>query len=211
MVLSGGCDFGPFLPSLFLFSDPAPPDWFLLDISSKKKSDPPLGDPAAGVLIGVTREPAALADKPGLGGPVVRMNMPASGTFLRTVVRWNLDHQFSAASGLVRKEKDKHPPAGRQNRPVGTGLGSCSVFDVPSGFVFLCLRLPRHVFDLQILDDEEAPFRVCGKITGGLVDDILPNVFRIFFPDSDFFDGSFPGGIPGFLPSGRRPDHFNPP
>jgi hypothetical protein len=63
----GGFDFGHFLPWLFLFPDPAPPDWFFLDISSQKKSDPPLGDHAAGVLIGVILESAALADELGLG------------------------------------------------------------------------------------------------------------------------------------------------
>jgi len=51
---------------LFLFSDPAPPDPFLLNIPLQKKSDSPLGEDAAGVLIGVILESAALADKLGL-------------------------------------------------------------------------------------------------------------------------------------------------
>jgi hypothetical protein len=70
MLLSGGFDFGPFRPWLFLFSDPAPPDPFLLNSPLQKKSDPPLGDHAAGVLIGVIRKSAALTDE--LGLPIVR-------------------------------------------------------------------------------------------------------------------------------------------
>ena len=70
MLLSGGFDFGPFRPWLFLFSDPAPPDPFLLNTPLQKKSDPPLGDHAAGVLIGVIRKSAALTDE--LGLPIVR-------------------------------------------------------------------------------------------------------------------------------------------
>ena len=70
----------------------------------QKKTDPPSGDDAAGVIIGVICESAALADELGPGRPVVRVNMPASGTFLRTIMRWNLDHELSGLSGLVRVE-----------------------------------------------------------------------------------------------------------
>ncbi len=52
---------------------PTPPDPFLLGSPLQKKSDPPLGDHAAGVLIGVIRKSAALADELGLGGLVVLM------------------------------------------------------------------------------------------------------------------------------------------
>ena len=57
------------------------------DVPFQKKTNAPLGDDTAGVVIGVVRESAALADEPGLGGPVVRMNVPAPGAFLRTELR----------------------------------------------------------------------------------------------------------------------------
>ena len=79
---------------MFTFSDPAPPDRFLLDRSFQKKPDSPFGNDQACVLIGVVRMSAALADELGLGGPVVRMNVPAPGALLRTVVRRNLENQF---------------------------------------------------------------------------------------------------------------------
>ena len=132
MFLSGGFDFGQCLPSLFPFSDPAPPDRLLLGISSPEKTDSPLGNDTAGVLIGMILESAALADELGLGRPVVRMNVPASGAFLRTVVRGNLDHDLPGSFGLLRKEDDEQAPAGRQDRSVKTSLGSCSVFEGPS-------------------------------------------------------------------------------
>ncbi len=165
---------------MFLFSDPAPTDPFLLNSPLQKKSDSPLGDHAAGVLIGVTRKSAALADELGLRRPVVRVNVPAVGTFLRTELRWYLDHELPVPSGFVRKEEDEQAPAGRQDRPVETGLGTCPVPEEIAGRVFFGFRLFRHVFDFQILDHEEAPVRTGGYGMGGLVDHILPDVLGIF-------------------------------
>jgi hypothetical protein len=59
-----------------------------------------LGNDLSCVLIGVIRKSAALADELGLRGPVVRVNVPALGAFLRTVLLWNLDHELSVPSGF---------------------------------------------------------------------------------------------------------------
>jgi len=111
------------------------------------------------------------------GRPVVRVNVPASGAFLRTKLRRNLDHEFSGSIGLARKKENEHSPPGRQDRLVGTGLGPGSVFDMSSGLVFFRIRLLRRSPDPEILDNEEAPFRIGGKGVGGLVDPILPDLF----------------------------------
>ena len=47
------------------------------------------------------------------------------------MMRWNLEHELS-------------------------GLGPGSVSDIPSAIVLFRFRFLRHVFDLEILDDEEA-------------------------------------------------------
>jgi len=69
--IAGGFGFGPFLPSLFPFPDPAPPDRLLLDFSFQKKPDFPIGDNQARGSIGVISLSAALAANLtwfGLGG-----------------------------------------------------------------------------------------------------------------------------------------------
>ena len=197
---------------MFLFSDPAPPNLFLLDLPFQKKTDPPSGDDAAGVVIGVICESAALADERGPGRPVVRVNMPASGTFLRTVMRWNLEHKLSGLSGLVRQQNDEQPPARRQDRLVEAGLGPGSVLDVISRLVFFRIRTLRHVFDLEVLDDEEALVRVGDKRTCGLVDHVLPDLLGVFEGPSQPGFGlcpvvrAFP--LPGQLPLPAFPGPF---
>ena len=108
------------------------------------------------------------------------MNVPTSGTFLRTVMRRYLDHELSGLSGLVRQQNDEQPPARRQDRLVESGLGTGSVSGIPSGTVLLGFRLFRHVFDLEVLDDEEALVRVGDKRACGLVDHVLPDLFCVF-------------------------------
>ncbi len=105
--------------------------------------------------------------------------MPAPGAFLRTELRRDLDDELSGSPGFVGQEHHEQTPAGRQDRPVESGLGAGSVPDIPSGFVLFRLRAPRHVFDLEILNNEKGPVGIGHKVAGGLVDHVLADVLGI--------------------------------
>ena len=106
--------------------------------------------------------------------------MPAPGAFLRTELRRDLDDELSGSPGFVGQEHHEQTPAGRQDRPVESGLGAGSVLGIPSRILLFGFRPLRHVFDFEILDDEKGPVGIGDEVMGGLVDHIFADVLRIF-------------------------------
>jgi len=102
---------------MFAFSDPAPPDRFLLDRSFQKKPDSPFGDDQAGVLISVVRMSAALAANLtwlGLGGPSVRVNMCGQ--------MFNFNSMLTRPNALLQQPKIAHKRGqGRATRDSPNG------------------------------------------------------------------------------------------
>ena len=107
--------FGPHRPYFligFLPTYSAALDFLRHLAAGKQPPHTPPGDDPPRVAIGVAVMPAVLADKRGLQNPVVRMDVPALGTFLRGLIRIDPDTQLTGLDGLVLGESNRFTPCG---------------------------------------------------------------------------------------------------
>jgi hypothetical protein len=93
--------FGAFRPYLLALGYPARFLFLPIRLAGQPPLNAALRNDLAGVALGVSGISAALADELGLRNPVVFVNVAARGTFLRRIVRRNIEAKFPLPTRFV--------------------------------------------------------------------------------------------------------------
>ena len=83
-------------------------------------------------MVCIIRVSAVLADEFGSTEPTVRVDVPADGTFLRTILGRNREDQLSLTEGFIAREGDDLAPPGGQDHPDEARLRFSAVRQKPA-------------------------------------------------------------------------------
>ena len=83
---------------------------------------PMVSTDARGIVVRMIRVSAVLADEFGLVEPIVRVDVPTDGTFLRTIRGRNQHDEFPRSQCFIAGERHDLAPGRRQNRTIEARL-----------------------------------------------------------------------------------------
>lgn len=137
--------------------------------------DSPFPDDDAGVAVRIVAVAAGRALEQRLGPAVVGIDMAAAGAFLAGVVGRDEEDELPRARRLVADEVHELAEAGLEHRPVEARLRRGPVRQEPPRLVLPLLRSPRHLGELEVLEDVDQRRRVDDP-PAGLVAEVLADV-----------------------------------
>ena len=130
---------------------------------------------ARGVSVGVLNGSAVLANKPALALPVVRVSAAAKAAILRgTIGRYGYA-KLVVSPSFVRGVGFCLAPCGGEDGTIEASF----LADVASRGVGGPFRRGRHIFDLEVFEDNQRHAGIVGEGVAGLVGEVAPHILAV--------------------------------